>query len=98
MMKSVLDRPIPAVAVLLTGDGDFRPACDRMLKHGWGVEVLSFSKGFSRKLRGVSAVSGGRGKYVELDAWYKQLVYLQDPEGGSIRRTDPLDLTGRPKV
>jgi NYN domain-containing protein len=98
MMNSVIDREEPAVAVLLSGDGGFREAVDRMLKKGWGVEVVSFSKGFARRLRGIATGSGGRGKYVELDPWWTQLVYLQGLEGPIIRRTDVLDLTGRPKV
>lgn len=77
MMNSVLDRDRPAVAVLLSGDGGFRDTLDRMLKHGWGVEVLCFSKGFSTRLQQIARGSGGRGKYVKLDGWYKQLVYLQ---------------------
>jgi hypothetical protein len=98
MMNSLADRDPPAVAVLLTGDGGFRPTVDRLLKRGWGVEVLSFSRGFSRKLRGIATGSGGRGKYVELDPWYEQLTFLQDVGGTIIRRPDPLDLTQRPQV
>lgn len=98
MMNSVVDRDQPAVAVLLTGDGDFRPYLDRMLRNGWGVEVLSFSKGFSTRLQQIARGSGGRGKYVRLDPWYKQLTYLQELGGGVIRRNDALDLAGRPEV
>ena len=98
MMNSVVDRADPAVAVLISGDGDFRPYADRMLKAGWGVEVLSFSKGFSPRLQQIARGSGGRGKYVKLDGWYTQLTYLQDITGVVIRQNDPLDPTGRPKV
>jgi hypothetical protein len=98
MMNSVIDRDTPAVAVLLTGDGGFRSSVDRMLRRGWGVEVLSFSRGFARNLRGIARNSHGRGKYVDLDPWYRQLVYLQDINGGAIRHTEPLDTTGRIKV
>lgn len=98
MLKSLTDRAKPAVAVLLSGDGGFRETLDRMLKKGWGVEVLSFSNGFSPKLQQIARGSGGRGKYVRLDPWYKQLVYLQEMGGRSIRPTDPLELKGRPKV
>lgn len=98
MMNSVIDRDKPAVAVLLSGDGDFRPYADRMLKRGWGVEVLSFSKGFSGSLRQIARGTHGRGKYVNLDPWYTQLTYLQELGGNVIRHPDPLDMTGRPKV
>ena len=95
MMNSVIDRSEPAVAVLLSGDGGFRPAVDRMLKSGWGVEVLSFRDGFSPRLRRISVGHGGRGKYVELDDWYEQLTYLQDPDGAVIRHSSALDMKGR---
>lgn len=98
MMKSLVDREKPTVAVLLSGDGDFRPYLDRMLKNGWGVEVLSFSNGFSRSLQQIARGSGGRGRYVRLDPWYKQLTYLQDVGGGVTRQSDPLDMKGRPKL
>jgi hypothetical protein len=99
MMKSLWDRrEAPAVAVVLSGDGGFKGTLDRMLEGGWGVEVLSFSRGFSRKLQQIARGSGGRGKYVKLDPWYRQLVYLQDFDGPLIRETDPLDLKDRPRV
>ncbi|MEX2032712.1 MAG: NYN domain-containing protein [Dehalococcoidia bacterium] len=101
MLKSVIDRDQPAVAVLLSGDGDFREIVDRMLRKQWGVEVLSFSKGFSSRLVQIARGSGGRGKYVKLDDWYLQLTYLQelDEFGPRIdRASEPLDLSKRPKV
>lgn len=102
MLSSVLDREQPAVAVLLSGDGDFRPFVDRMLKARWGVEVCCFSKGFSPKLTRIAVGSGGRGKYVKLDPWYLQLTYLQElDENGAprvIRPSLPLDIRGRPHV
>ena len=60
--------------------------------------MLSFSKGCSPKLQQIAHGSGGRGKYVKLDPWYRQLVYLQDFEGPLIRETEPLDMKARPKV
>jgi NYN domain len=98
MMNSLVDRETPAVAVLLTGDGDFRPSVDRLLKHGWGVEVLCFSKGFSPKLQKIATGSGGRGKYVKLDPWYRQLTYLQAPDGTILRHADVMDLKKRIKA
>lgn len=99
MMNSVIDRDQPAVAVLLSGDGDFLDAVERMLKKGWGVEVLSFSNGFSPRLKAIATGHAGRGKYIILDNWYNQLVYLQGlDETGILRPSEPLDLTGRPRV
>jgi hypothetical protein len=97
MMNSVVDRETPAVAVLLSGDGDFKDSVDRMIGKLWGVEILSFSNGLSAKLRQVIYAPGGRGSYIELDGWYDQLTYLQDLNGDIIRRSKPLDLTNRRK-
>lgn len=98
MLRSVADRSSPAVAVLLTGDGGFEGDARRMLDAGWGVEVLCFAGSLSGKLRGIPADSHGRGKYVELDPWYRQVVYLQGLDEDILRPADPLDLTGRPRV
>lgn len=95
MMNSVIDRAVPAVAVLLTGDGGFKDAVDRMIAKGWGVEVLSFSNGLSFMLKQVTSAPGGRGKYIELDPWYDQLTYLQDINGDTERPSKPLDLSSR---
>lgn len=98
MMKTLVDTKKPAVAVLLTGDGGFYEYAERLLNAGWGVEILSFSNGFSKKLKAVRTGFAGRGRYIELDKWYRQLVYLQDPSGNVIRPADPLDLRKRPTV
>jgi hypothetical protein len=99
MMRSLADRTTtPAVAVVLTGDGGFKQDIDRLLDHGWGVEVLSFSCGFNPVLRAVGTGHGGRGKFVELDPWYDQLTYLQDTAGNILRPSRPLDPTGRHHV
>lgn len=98
MLRSVLDRQPPAVAVLLSGDGDFYDDVVRMLEAGWGVETLSFSKGFSGRLRSIATGFSGRGKYIDLDRWYDQLVYLQGLGDAILRPSELLDLTGRPRV
>jgi uncharacterized LabA/DUF88 family protein len=99
MMNSLVDRATPAVAVLVSGDGGFIDTVERMLGKGWGVEVMSFSNGFSPKLKKISTGHAGRGKYIELDPWYRQLVYLQGvEEGRPLRPSDELDLTDRPRV
>ena len=99
MLRSVIDRNgKPAVAVLLSGDGGYYDDVKRMLDKGWGVEIMCFGGSLSKKLRGLATASGGRAKYVDLDNWYSQLVYLQGQGDQTIRPSDPLDLTGRPKI
>jgi hypothetical protein len=98
MMNVLFDTEVPALAVVLTGDKGFLPTIERMLKGGWGVEVLAFSNGLSPSLKNIAKGHGGRGRYVELDSWYDQLTYLQDPAGKVFRKAKPLKLTDRPKV
>jgi hypothetical protein len=100
MLRSLIDHK-PAVAVLLSGDGGFHQDVKRMLDAGWGVEVLCFGASMSKKLKGITRGTHGRGKYIDLDPWYRQLVYLQgQDEEGPLRPTETLDLTKpkRPKV
>jgi hypothetical protein len=98
MLRSLADRT-PAVAVLLSGDGGFYDDVKRLLDAGWGVEVLCFGASMSKRLRSISTGFSGRGKYVDLDAWYTQLVYLQGLEEGQvIRHSEQLDLGNRPRV
>ena len=97
MMHTLFDYS-PAVCVLLTGDGDFFGEADRMLRAGWGMEILSFGCNLGRTLRQISTGYYGRGRFVKLDDWYEQIVYLR---GGAMfpeRTLAPLDLTGRPRI
>jgi hypothetical protein len=97
MMHALTDYD-PAVCVLLSGDGDFFPEVSRMLSKGWGVEVLSFESDLSRRLRAIGIGYGGRGRYVLLDDWYEQIVYLK---GGAVipqRGCVALDTGARPRV
>jgi hypothetical protein len=99
MLRSVLDRgDRPAVAVLLTGDGGYCDDAKRMLDAGWGVEVLCFGRSLSGKWRELARHSHGRAKYVDLDQWYRQLVYLQGFDEEIMRPAESLDLTGRPTI
>jgi hypothetical protein len=100
MLRSAMDRRNkPCVAVVLTGDGGYYNDVKRLLAAGWGVEVLCFGKSLSGKLKSIGTGSSGRGKWVDLDGWYSQLVYLQGlDEETLMRASDPLDLTGRPRV
>jgi hypothetical protein len=95
MLKSLLDRPTPAIAVLLSADGGFRDTLDRFLSGGWGVEVLAFSKGASPKLTRLPADAPGAALFVDLDLWYYDLVYLEDNSGKVVRKTSVLNLAKR---
>lgn len=97
MLRSMADYD-PCVAVVLTGDGGFVGDIERLLKAGWGVEVLAFAKCMNRKLKRIATGYSGRGKYVELEGWYRQLVYLQGLEEEILRPADALNLTGRFRV
>ncbi|MEQ1574396.1 MAG: NYN domain-containing protein [Vicinamibacterales bacterium] len=93
MLRAVTDHP-PGVAVLLTGDGagydegiGYRADLERMHKHGWGIEVLSWNSACNRGLKEwVQAV----GVYVPLDTFYGSVTFI---EGG--RKSQPLSLTHR---
>jgi hypothetical protein len=99
MLRSLADRGNdPAVAVVLSGDGGFEPDVKRLLAAGWGVEILCFGDSLASKLRRLSTKSNGRAKYVDLDNYYRQLVYLQGLDEALMRPADPLDLSGRPRI
>jgi hypothetical protein len=100
MLRSLADRiDKPAIAVVLTGDGGYYDDIKRLLDQGWGVEVLYFGASISRKLKSIRTGFSGRGKYVDLDAWYEQLVYLQGlDQPKALRSSAALDLTDRPRV
>ena len=97
MLRSLADFD-PAVAVVLSGDGGYIPDIQRLLEKGWGVEVLAFKGSMNRRLKQIATGYSGRGKYVELDGWYQQLVYLQGLEEEILRPADPLNLAGRYRV
>lgn len=98
MLRSLADREEPAVAVLVSGDGGFEPDIKRLLTAGWGVEILCFGDSLSKRLRNLATNSHGRAKYVDLNRWYSQLVYLQGLDEEIMRPAGPLDLAGRPHV
>lgn len=98
MLWTLADTQPPAVAVVVSGDGGFLPDIERLLGAGWGVEVLAFGGSLSGKLKTIATGWSGRGKYVDLDGWYRQLVYLQGREEEILRPADALDLAGRPRV
>ena len=97
MMHTIFEYE-PSVCVLLTGDSDFFPEVDRMLKQKWGVEVLSFEGNMSKTLRQISTGYFGRGRFVTLDQYYESFVFLK---GGAVlpeRTCAALELADRPMV
>jgi hypothetical protein len=93
MLRAVTDHP-PGVAVLLTGDGagydegiGYRADLERMHRHGWGIEVLSWNSACNRGLKEWAQQAG---VYVPLDDFYESVTFI---EGG--RKSLPLSLTRR---
>ena len=87
MLRAVTDNP-PGVAVLLTGDGagyeegiGFRADLERMYKHGWGIEVLSWNAACNRGLKGWAQSVGA---YVPLDSFYDTVTFI---EGGRMAQS-----------
>lgn len=93
MLRAVTDHE-PGVAVLLTGDGagydegaGYRADLERMHKHAWGIEVISWDSACNRGLKQWAQAAG---VYVPLDSFYESVTFI---EGG--RRAQPLSLTRR---
>ena len=93
MLRAVTDYR-PEVAVLLTGDGagyeegtGYRADLERMHKHGWGVEVLSWNSACNQ---GLKEWAQAVGVYIALDSFYESVTFI---EGG--RRAQPVSLIHR---
>ena len=93
MLRAVADHP-PGVAVLLTGDGagydegiGYRADLERMHKHGWGIDVLSWNSACNR---GLKEWAQAVGVYIPLDTFYDSVTFI---EGG--RTSQHLSLTHR---
>lgn len=83
MLRTLHDERDPCVAVLLTGDGrgyedgvGFHADLARMHRSGWGIEVLSWDHSCNA---GLKAWARTVGAYVPLNAYYKQITFI---EGG----------------
>lgn len=95
MLRAMVDIAPPQVAVLLTGDGagydegaGFHADLERMHRHGWGIEVVSWDVACARKLK---TWATSVGCYVALEDFYESVTFLQDG-----RRSKPPSLTRRP--
>jgi NYN domain-containing protein len=95
MLRALADSDEPAVAVLLTGDGagyddgaGFHADLERMAKHGWGIEVLSWDSACNKKLK---AWANSSGVYIPLDDYYQSVTFIEKG-----RRSKELSLTSRP--
>ena len=97
MLRALADFQTPAVAVLLTGDGagyesgaGFHADLERLHKHGWGIEVLSWDIACNKRLK---AWAQSAGVYVSLEAYYNSVTFRE-----RLRRAQPLSLTHRPRA
>lgn len=97
MLRTLVDSPQPAVAVLLTGDGagydtgiGYHADLERMHRSGWGIEVLAWDAACRRALKDWAQQVG---HYIPLDDYYESVTFI---EGG--RRNRPLSLTRRPRA
>ena len=81
MLRAMVDVSPPGVAVILTGDGagysdgvGFHADVERMRRHGWGVEVISWSKTCNKKMMAWAKTNG---VFVNLDDWYEHVTYVK---------------------
>ena len=97
MLRAMADAAAPAIAVLLTGDGKgysdgvgYHADLERMAKHGWGIEVISWDIACNNRLR---AWAKSVGVYIPLEDHYKAVTFLE-----GVRRAAPVSLTRRPRA
>lgn len=95
MLRALADAEKPAVAVLMTGDGagyddgaGFHADLERMARHGWGIEVLSWDIACNKRLKSWAQKAG---VYVPLENYYDSVTFIEKG-----RRSKALSLTGRP--
>jgi hypothetical protein len=81
MLQSVVDEK-PGTAVLATGDAaeaefsdGFKSNVERLLKTGWNVEIIGWSKGISKAWREPEFVAqyGDRVRVIELDDFVEEI-------------------------
>ena len=97
MLRAALDFPVPQVAVLLTGDGrgyedgvGYHADLQRLHRHGWGVEVISWENACRQRLKHWAQQEG---VFVSLDRHYESITFI---EGG--RPPRPVSLVHRAKA
>ena len=104
MLRDALDHNgDPGTAVLLTGDGagfldgaGFHADLERMHGRGWRIEVISWRRSCSNRMRKWAERSG---KFIALDDFYESVTFLEPPAPGrpiaDPRHPAPLDLGRR---
>ena len=99
MLRDTLDHD-PGTAILLVGDPDgggfrrdigFRSDIARMLRRGWGVELLSWERGCGKKMKEWARENG---IFIPLDQFYEGVTYLTPTAPD--RPASDLDLAMRP--
>jgi hypothetical protein len=95
MLRALADAPVPATAVLLTGDGKgyedgagFRADLERLHAKGWGIELIAWEKTCARRLREWASQVG---VFVRLEDHYGSVTFLEERR----RRAKPVDLADR---
>ncbi|CUJ41496.1 NYN domain-containing protein [Achromobacter xylosoxidans] len=80
MLRATLDGP-PNTAVLLTGDGagfhngiGFHADLERMHKHGWAIEVISWERACHPRLKSWAEAVG---TFVRLEDHYDSVTFLE---------------------
>ena len=94
MLRAIADAPAPATAVLMTGDGagyydgaGFHADLERMEKHGWGIEVLSWDIACNGRLREWAKAAG---VYVPLEDFFNSITFREN-----VRRSTQVSLMHR---
>ena len=96
MLRAIGDHREPQIAILMTGDGagyddgvGFHADLERMHAAGWGIEVMSWKGSCKGTLK---RWSDANGTFIALDNYYPSITFVK-----GVRRSSPVDLTGRPK-
>ncbi len=104
MLENGLDNiDTPGIVVLLTGDGagyskgyGFHSTLERLHKHGWQVEILSWAHACNRRMREWAEENG---TFIALDDFYNSITFLEPSRPGHelapARDSVPLDLSKR---
>ena len=104
MLENGIDNTeTPGIVVLLTGDGagysqgyGFHSTLERLHKHGWEVEILSWAHACNRRMREWAEENG---TFIALDDFYNSITFLEPSRPGHelapARDSAPLDLSKR---
>lgn len=104
MLEDALDyNGNPGIVVMLTGDGagyhegvGFHRTLERMHRHGWRIEVLSWAHSCNRRMREWVQENG---VFIALDEFYEAVTYLEPSLPGHLlalsRDSAELDLARR---